>query len=118
MNILVDENIPTTAVSELREQGHDVLDIRGTGDQGMPDQELWQKTVAQKRLLITTDKGFSEHREDRHYGILIIRLKQPSRVKIHQCVLQALKRYAPDQWPGLMVVMRDTFQSNWKSHNK
>lgn len=118
MKILVDENIPATTVTELREQGHDVMDIRGTNDQGMPDQELWQKAIEQKRLLITTDKGFSEHREDRHYGILIIRLKQPSRVKIHQRVIQALKRYTTDQWPGLMVVMRDTFQSTWKSHNR
>lgn len=118
MKILVDENIPATTVTALREQGYDVLDIRGTDDQGMPDQELWQKAVQQKRLLITTDKGFAEHRDERHYGILIIRLKQPSRVKIHQRVLQALKRYAVNQWPGLMVVMRDTFQSTWRSHHK
>ena len=45
MKILVDENIPATTVTELREQGHDVLDIRGTSDQGMADQELWQKAV-------------------------------------------------------------------------
>ena len=118
MKILVDENIPASTVTELREQGHDVLDIRGTSDQGMADQELWQKAVQEQRLLITTDKGFAEHREDRHYGLLIIRLKQPSRVKIHERVLQALRRYAANQWPGLMVVMRDAFQSTWKSHHK
>lgn len=118
MKILVDENIPATTVTDLREQGHDILDIRGTSDQGMSDQELWQKAVREKRLLITTDKGFVEHRDDRHYGLLIIRLKQPSRVKIHQRVFQALKHYPANQWPGLMVVMRDTFQSTWKSHLK
>jgi predicted nuclease of predicted toxin-antitoxin system len=118
MKILVDENIPGTTVNELREQGHDVLDIRGTNDQGMNDQKLWQKAVQEERMLITTDKGFAEHREERHYGILIIRLKQPSRVKIHQRVFQALKRYTANQWPGLMVVMRDSFQSAWKSHHQ
>ena len=118
MRILVDENIPVTTVTELREQGNDVLDIRGTIEQGMADQELWQKAVQEQRLLITTDKGFAEHREERHYGLLIIRLKQPSRIKIHQRVLQALRRYAANQWPGLMVVMRDSFHSSWKSHHK
>jgi predicted nuclease of predicted toxin-antitoxin system len=118
MKILVDENIPATTVTELREQGYDTLDVRGTNEQGMSDKELWQKAVRQKRLLITTDKGFSEHRDEQHYGILIIRLKQPSRIKIHQRILQALKRFTTDQWPGLMVVMRDTFQSTWKSHNR
>ncbi len=59
MKILVDENIPTTTVTELREQGHDVLDIRGTSEQGMADRQLWQKAVQEQRLLITTDKGFA-----------------------------------------------------------
>jgi hypothetical protein len=31
MDILVDENIPLMTVASLREQGHDVVDIRGTG---------------------------------------------------------------------------------------
>lgn len=118
MKILVDENIPATTVTELREQGNDVLDIRGTSEQGMDDQQLWQKSIQERRLLITTDKGFAEHREEQHYGLLIIRLKQPSRAKIHQRVFQALRRYEANQWPGLMVVMRDSFQSSWKSHHK
>ena len=118
MKILVDENIPATTVAGLRKQGHDVSDIRGTSDQGMTDADLWQKAMREKRLLITTDKGFAEHRDERHYGLLIIRLKQPSRAKIHQRVFQALKHHSANQWPGLMVVMRDTFQSTWKSHLK
>ena len=43
--------------------------------------------------LITTDKGFSNHRDEVHYGILIIRLKQPIRLKIHQRVMQSIKKY-------------------------
>lgn len=116
MKIFVDENIPLKTVKELVLQGYDVVDIRGTEDQGITDEVLWQKTQELQCLLITTDKGFTIHREKSHYGILIILLKQPSRQKIHQRVLQALKRYTPKQWPGLMVVMRDAVQSTWKSH--
>jgi len=118
MRIFVDENIPLVTVKELILQGYDVVDIRGTEDQGITDEVLWQKAQDLECLLITTDKGFTVHRDELHHGILIIRLKQPSRQKIHQRVLQALKRYAPEQWPGLMSVMRDAFQSTWKSHYK
>jgi predicted nuclease of predicted toxin-antitoxin system len=118
MKILVDENIPATTVNKLRKQGNDVLDIRGTEDQGMCDLDLLKKAIEQKRLFITTDKGFAEHRDKQHYGILIIRLKQPSRNKIDQRIFQAMRRYQASQWPGLMVVMRDAFQSTWKSHHK
>jgi hypothetical protein len=40
MKICVDENIPIVTVRELRNTGHDVLDIHGTVDQGMPDEML------------------------------------------------------------------------------
>jgi predicted nuclease of predicted toxin-antitoxin system len=73
MNVFVDENIPRVTVFELRAAGHDVLDIRQTPRQGMPDPDVWKDCQAQKRLLITTDKGFAEHAGEPHWGILIIR---------------------------------------------
>jgi predicted nuclease of predicted toxin-antitoxin system len=62
MKIFVDENIPSRTVEELRGLGHDVLDIRGTADQGMDDDVLWARLLHERRLLITTDKGFAQHR--------------------------------------------------------
>jgi len=81
MNILVDENIPLMTVTALREQGHDVKHIRGTDQQGLHDKELWTLALAEQRVLITTDKGFTERRHDRHAGILVVRLRQPNRLK-------------------------------------
>ena len=118
MKILVDENIPLMTVNELRLKGFDVIDIRRTPEKGMADEELWQRVQEEKCLLITTDKGFSIYRDEAHYGILIIRLKQPSRLKIHHRVMQAIMRYPEKEWPGLMVVMRDSVQSTWKTHQK
>jgi predicted nuclease of predicted toxin-antitoxin system len=60
MHILVDENIPVMTVAALRGLGHDVQDIRGTCEQGLPDTGLWALALAGKRMLITTDKGFTE----------------------------------------------------------
>ncbi|MBW2591137.1 MAG: DUF5615 family PIN-like protein [Deltaproteobacteria bacterium] len=118
MKIFVDENIPLITVRELSEQGFDVIDIRGTDDRGITDENLWQKVQNEKCLLITTDKGFSSHRDEVHYGILIIRLRQPTRIKIHQRVMQSLKKYSEKEWSGLMVVMRDAVQSSWRSRHK
>ena len=87
MRIFVDENIPLITVKELRSKGFDVIDIRGTDEMGIPDELLWKKVQEEKCLLITTDKGFSVYRDELHYGILIIRLKQPTRLKIHQRVM-------------------------------
>lgn len=114
MKIFVDENIPAMTVRELRSKGFDVTDIRGTPQQGMSDEKLWRKSQKEKRLLITTDKGFSIHRNQAHHGILIICLKQPTRIKIHRRIMQAITKYSEKQWAGLIVVIRDSVQSSWR----
>ena len=111
MKILVDENIPRMTVEGLRERGHDVRDIRGSSDQGLEDAALWDIAVRESRLLITTDKGFTEYRTTSHNGILIVRLRQPNRLKIHQSVMRALDRFREAEWRGLLVVMRDATMS-------
>ena len=111
MKIFVDENIPSRTAEELRRLGHDVLDIRGTADQGMDDDVLWARVINEGRLLITTDKGFAQHRSESHHGILIVRLRQPNEAKIHDRVLRTMKHFSESEWPGLLVVMRDAVQS-------
>ena len=118
MKIFVDENIPLMTVRALREMGHDVLDIRGTVDEGMTDDALWEMIQPQRRLLITTDKGFTQHRDEPHHGILIVRLRQPNRHKIHQRVMQAMTQFVAEEWPDLLVVMRDVVQSVWRVGEK
>jgi len=57
-------------------------------------------------LVLTT-----QHREELHHGILIVRLKQPNRHKIHERVMQAMALFAAEEWCDLLVVMRDVMQS-------
>ena len=87
MKILVDENIPRITVERLREVGHDVRDLRGTPGQGLEDPDLWTAAMDQMRVLITTDRGFTEYRRTDHFGILIVRLRQPNRLKIQRAVM-------------------------------
>jgi predicted nuclease of predicted toxin-antitoxin system len=115
MNILVDENIPNMTVLALRQAGHDVLDVRGTQYEGAADETIWQIATEQRRLLITTDKGFVQRREEAHAGILVVRLKRPTGVEIHRRVLLALAQVSEATWPGLVVVMRDMAQSMWRA---
>jgi predicted nuclease of predicted toxin-antitoxin system len=116
MRILVDENIPKATAEALRRLGHDIRDIRGTSHEGISDDELW--TIAQRdgRLLITTDRGFSTRRHGKHSGVLIVRLKQPNRSKIHSQVLGTLARFTEEEWPGLVVIVRDRALSVWHAH--
>lgn len=115
MKILVDENIPLITVGELRRIGHVVSDIRGTADKGMSDELLWKKACNEGRLLVTTDKGFSQYRDQKHNGILIITLRKPNTRKINARILKAVARFSAKQWPNLLVVMHDNVIGIWRS---
>ena len=120
MKVLVDENIPKMTAEALTNIGYDVLDVRGTPKQGIDDEELWKLAISQKRLLITTDKGFCRKRNEFHYGILVIRLRRPNWIGIHDRVLRALTfaHWRPQDWQGRLVVMRDRTQSVWRNKQK
>lgn len=55
-------------VRALRLVSHDVRDIRGSPDEGMQDDALWAMVQQEERLLMTTDKGFTQYRMARHQG--------------------------------------------------
>lgn len=114
MKILIDENMPRMTAAQLRKQGHDVADVRGTRDQGVLDPELWKIPQREKRLLITTDKGFTHYRHERHHGILVVRLRQPNRRRIHEAVLRAFREIHQEAWPGTLVVVRDKARSLYR----
>lgn len=118
MKIFVDENIPFITVQELLSLGHDVMDIRGTEQEGITDKELWKIVQKEKRLLITTDKGFVQNRYEKHHGLLIIRLKQPNRLKIHQKVMKGISLFKEEEWQRMTVVMQDAFHSTWQIKKK
>lgn len=113
MRIFVDENIPLMTVKALQKTGHTVFDNRGSLLEGISDQELWSCAQRKKCLLITTDKGFISQRNEQHNGIIIVRLRQPNRLHIHDRVMKAIGQFTENEWPGKVIVMRDKVQSVW-----
>jgi len=114
MRILVDENIPGMTVQALRDGGHEVLDVRGSETEGAADSSLWEAAQREGRLVITTDKGFLERRQEAHHGLLVVRLRQPNRDKIHRRVMLALSQFTEREWVNLSVTMRDVSRSVWR----
>ena len=97
---MVDENIPKMTVRALSARGDDLLVIRGTECEGLPDDQVWQISQDQKRLFISTERGFSKDRESNHDGGMIVCLKQPSGPGIPQRVLPAFHQYPEEEWQG------------------
>ena len=74
--LYANENFPLPVVDELRRLGHDVLTTRDTGraEQAVPDEEVLEFAVSQKRAVITLNrKHFVQlhRRESDHSGIIV-----------------------------------------------
>ena len=76
MRFLVDESTGPVVANWLIEKGHDVLSVY-EGLRGKPDEEVLERGVEERRIVITNDKDFGEmiYREGHaHQGVILLRL--------------------------------------------
>ena len=77
---------------------------------GRSDHDVWQETQRTGRFLITQDLDFSDLRQFQpgsHYGLLLVRLPNPSRRSLIECVDSAFNTEAVETWQRCFVVLTD-----------
>src|SRR3954462_4345985 len=107
MKIKLDENLPVSLATILRNLEHDVHTTSDEGLVGHEDREIWDSAQAESGFWITQDLDFSDTRQfapGSHAGILLVRLHSPSRQNLIDCLERILKTENFDQWNGCFVV--------------
>ena len=111
MQIKLDQNLPADLAEILPEFGHDVDTAPGEGLIGREDAAIWSAAQTDKRLLITQDLDFSDLRRFQpgtHGGIMLLRLRQPSR----QALINRVRRVFHDEevsgWAGCFAVVTES----------
>jgi predicted nuclease of predicted toxin-antitoxin system len=59
MNLILNENMPTTVVLLLRERGHNVFAVKESM-RGAKDPDILARAHAEFRIVVTQDKDFGE----------------------------------------------------------
>jgi predicted nuclease of predicted toxin-antitoxin system len=107
MKIKLDENLPFSLAIPLRGLGHDVHTAQDEGLTGHPDREIWEVAQNESRFLITQDLDFSDLRQfapGSHHGILLVRLRSPSRGNLAARVAELFQTENVAGWAGCFVV--------------
>ena len=102
--------MPATLAAILTAHGHDTDTVHEEGLTGSSDHEVWQETQRAGRFLITQDLDFSDLRQFQpgsHYGLLLVRLPNPSRQSLIEYVDAAFKTEAVETWQRCFVVLTD-----------
>jgi predicted nuclease of predicted toxin-antitoxin system len=111
MQIKLDENISSRLAPAIRALGHDVDTVADEGLVGRPDSDVWSAAQTGGRLLVTTDLDFSDARHfapGTHRGIVLVRLRVPSRRAIEERLLAVFNAGLQESWRGQLVVVTDT----------
>jgi predicted nuclease of predicted toxin-antitoxin system len=107
MKIKLDENLPADLAPSLAAMGHDIETVLNEGIAGRSDLTVWETTQREKRFLITQDMDFSDLRRyipGTHHGILLVRLKTPSRRALAARVADLFGQEDASRWARCFVV--------------
>lgn len=107
MKIKLDENLPFQLADLLRGLDHDVHTADEEGLSGGADAEIWAAAQRESRFLITQDLDFSDLRRfapGSHFGILLLRLRSPSRGALIQRIVGLFGEENVFQWARCFVV--------------
>lgn len=107
MKIKLDENLPHELAAMLNNLGHDAQTVYGEKLSGSSDSVIWDIAQKEDRFLVTQDLDFSDVRSfwpGTHKGILLVRLREPSRTNLLARVETIFLREPVDRWTGCFVV--------------
>ena len=107
MGIKFDENLPAEAALTLRARRHDVHTVQEERLLGHPDIDIWEAAQSEQRFLITQDLDFSDTRRfvpGEHHGILLVRLRSPSRRLLSRRIEELFSIEDVDSWSRCFVV--------------
>jgi predicted nuclease of predicted toxin-antitoxin system len=110
MKAKLDENLPLQIASSLRTLAHDIHTVPEEELTGCNDGDLWRAAQGEERILITQDLDFSDARRfapGTHHGILLIRLRDPSRRRLVERVEEIFRDEAVNGWARCFVVVTD-----------
>ena len=94
MKFKIDENLPMECAEILKDSGFEADTVYDEGLNGNPDSKIFTVCSQEKMVLITLDLDFSDIRTyppNTHFGIIIFRLNNQSKLKI----IQKLKQITP-----------------------
>jgi predicted nuclease of predicted toxin-antitoxin system len=77
LDLLVDENIPLSAVATLREQGHRARHVGDVGLRGASDETIFARAQDEGWIIVTRDLGFGNFLDyplGTHAGIVVLRV--------------------------------------------
>ncbi len=108
IRIKVDEDLPARVAWLLREHGYQATTVTEQGMGGWKDPRLFEAVQAERRYLITADKGFGDIRiypPGSHWGLLLLRPDEDGIGPVIELIEEVLARISDlSELEGMLAV--------------
>ncbi len=108
MRLLVNENVTSTVIQELRQRGHDVLSVKESM-RSEQDDVILARAQSEQRLVVTHDKDFGELAFRYHLpatcGVILLRLTGSDPGADSRRIVEALE--GRSDWAGHFSIITD-----------
>jgi predicted nuclease of predicted toxin-antitoxin system len=111
MKFFLDENFPKAASKLLEQRGHQVIDIRGTENEGISDHEILEFSRKESAIFLTCDRDFFHtihltHKP--HAGIIVITLRRPNAKSILEKLTWVVDNQSKFQFQNKCILLSDS----------
>lgn len=108
-SFLIDEDMPRSTASALRQEGHVATDVRDVGLRGHSDEDVFAYAQHHELTLITADLGFANvlrYPPGSHAGIVVLRVPNDLLTQqVNTELLRALDDLKSQDLKGLLVIV-------------
>lgn len=111
MRILVDMSVDIRVADWLRSQGHDATHLRDEGLHRMPNGEIFEKALAEDRIVLTSDLDFGEIAaalKDTAGKVVLLRLQNSRAENVIRRLSNVLPRVELDLTAGAVVIVEES----------
>ena len=106
---LIDEDLPHSLSSYLRQKGYQSRHIAELGLRGLPDPEVFRLAQERKEVLISRDLGFAnavQYPPGTHQGLIVVRY--PSEIKaklLTEQIVESLAQVNESEFAGTIIII-------------
>jgi predicted nuclease of predicted toxin-antitoxin system len=111
MRFLADMCMDMRVVSWLNSQGHDATHLRNEGLQRLPNGGIFEKAIAESRVVVTFDLDFGEIvaiSKGRKTGVILFRLRNTRTPFVIQRLSDVISDCADALAKGAIVIVEET----------
>lgn len=110
MRFLADMGVDVRVVAWLREQGHEATHLREEGLQRLPDPEIFQKAISERRILLAFDLDFGEiaaFSRGTLVSVILFRLRNTRTPHVIERLSALLAFASADLQTGCLVIVEE-----------